>query len=431
MNHDRLTAEDPRLTSYVLGELDAADSAIVETALRTDPALRAEVDSIRRCATALESALAAEAVPVVPEAEPEATPRRARPRRRWIVFPQFYFVVGGLAAAGFAVVVAINRDDIEAKERLRAEHLRAAFVRRNTGATELIALPLAMETPSAAARGESLMLVPDFGEAAYANVRRFLAGGRLPPVEDVRPAELINALRYRLPVVPATTTEPVAAVLEKGVMPWAPARTLVRIGVRGRDVALPEVSSGGDDSAVRSQVTIARDVQIRVEFNPAWVAGYRLIGRDGESSTRDMPKDDLAAAEEWHARQTFTALYEITPVAPTGGDGVSTVRDAQTGDLLTVRVQFIAPSGGGRRTLEFSLAGRSDRAKVPSADFQLASAAADFALVLRHAPSRAGFAALQDVLSLAATTSGNAADDADGRSAEFFSLVRQAQLLME
>ena len=318
-------------------------------------------------------------------------------------------------------MVAINRDGIEAKERLRAEHLRAAFARRNTGATELIALPLAMETPGAAARGESLMLVPDFGEAAYANVRRFLAGGRLPPVEDVRPAELINALRYRLPVVPATTMEPVAAVLEKGVMPWTPARTLVRIGVRGRDVALSDVPP----------VTIARDVHILVEFNPTWVAGYRLIGRDGESSTRDVPKDDLASAEVWHSRQTFTALYEITPVAPTGGVGVSTLQDAQTGDLLTVRVQFIAPSGGGRRTLEFSLAGRSDGVKAPSADFQLAAAAADFALVLRHAPSRAGSAALQDVLSLAATASGNAADDADGRSAEFFSLVRQAQSLME
>jgi hypothetical protein len=195
------------------------------------------------------------------------------------------------------------------------------------------------------------VLTPGLGEAAFAGVRDHLAAGRLPPREAVRPAEFINAFRHRHPP-PAAGGEQLAAALELGDAPWAPERRLVRIGLQGRDALLAEARQGLVDGLAPNRAAVARDVRIQVEFNPAMVAGYRLIGREHEASARTTPIDELATAPELGASQAFTALYEIVPAAPS-------VVDARAGDLLTVRLQFAAPAGGARRTLEFNLASRS------------------------------------------------------------------------
>src|SRR4051812_3766508 len=121
--------DDPKLTAYALGELNGAERAEVESILKNDPAAQAAVDEIRALATRLESALAAEAL-AEPVAEAKAstnevsrlateakdptvsrTGARAADdpyRKKVIRFP--YVWVGALAAACFAVVVAL-RDD--------------------------------------------------------------------------------------------------------------------------------------------------------------------------------------------------------------------------------------------------------------------------------------------------------------------------------
>ena len=122
MNDQTLLPDDPRITAYALGELDGADRARVERALRDDPALRAQVEEIRATASQLESALAEEIFaeenslpPTVdplaaPAASPMATVRsRASDRHlrgpwaQLFQFPQLYFVVSGLAAACFVM----------------------------------------------------------------------------------------------------------------------------------------------------------------------------------------------------------------------------------------------------------------------------------------------------------------------------------------
>ena len=99
-NEPSLSPDDPLLTAYALGELDGPECATVEAALAANPALRSVVDNIRATADQLELALAAEPAPahsavVVP----------TRPRARVVRFPVAYYIIGGLAAASFAVMV--------------------------------------------------------------------------------------------------------------------------------------------------------------------------------------------------------------------------------------------------------------------------------------------------------------------------------------
>lgn len=439
MQPARLSPDDPRLTAYALGELDPAEAATVAAAVHADPALQAEVEGIRGCGAKLAAALAAEPLPGAAPAAP-LRPRPRPPTRRWNPFPQLYFVAGGLAAAGVAVLVAINRDDIVERERQRAESRREQAARGAASATTVVAIdlapatgavsdtgggPLTFATTGATTAGGPPVLTPGSGEAAFAAVRDHLASGRLPPREAVHPAEFINAFRYRQPPPPAAGEPPVAAALEVGDAPWAPERRLVRIGLQGRAVLLAEARQGLVDGLAPTRAAVVREVRIEVEFNPAIVAGYRLVGRERETAARTAPIDELATTSEFASGQTFTALYEIVPAVPS-------VVDASVGDLLTVRLQFATPAGGAPRTLAFSLAGRAAATTpAPSADFQLAAAAAEFAQVLRQGPTRADAATLRRIEQRAAAAAPDAPDEDGNRGAELVQLVRRAQALLE
>jgi len=113
MNASKFSPEDPKLTAYVLGELDAAEQAEVEARLRDDPEARAAVESIRATTQWIEGALAQEPLPEIepPRAVAEAAaadPYR-QPKAKILNFPRFYFVAGTLAAACFAVMVALHQ----------------------------------------------------------------------------------------------------------------------------------------------------------------------------------------------------------------------------------------------------------------------------------------------------------------------------------
>ena len=120
MNPNKLLPDDQRLTAYALGELEGDERAAVEAALRDDPTARATVENIRAMGAQLTAALASEPLPAVPAEAPLARAalvpddddrkRDDRPHPAWnlIRFPRLYYVVGGLAAAGVAVMVALR-----------------------------------------------------------------------------------------------------------------------------------------------------------------------------------------------------------------------------------------------------------------------------------------------------------------------------------
>lgn len=134
MNDFDIMPDDPRLTAYALGELEGDERASVEAAVRANPELRAAVDEIRATMVHLEAALAAEAAAddaggaaaletiaagakhMQPAAGGQAGGAGVRRGGKLIQFPQMYFVIGGLAAACVALIVAVNREGYAARE---------------------------------------------------------------------------------------------------------------------------------------------------------------------------------------------------------------------------------------------------------------------------------------------------------------------------
>jgi Ca-activated chloride channel family protein len=264
-------------------------------------------------------------------------------------------------------------------------------------------------------------------------LRQLLRAQRLPAPATIRPIELLNAFRYRSPATPAPDGAPLAATLEVGDTPWAPARKLVRIGVHGREVDLSETRQSLVDGLARTAATIARDVRIQVEFNPTLIAGYRLVGSSSDTLTADSPSTHLATAEQFFSGQGFCALFELVPAPaadPALGSNPNAPASPPLGGLLTVHLQFLPPEGGTVRTLDFSLASVAPDAPPASADFRLAAAVAEFALVLRSPPAD-GAKALRGALRGAETAVADTPADPAGQRAEFLSLVKLAQTLLE
>ncbi|MCF3652528.1 vWA domain-containing protein [Synoicihabitans lomoniglobus] len=448
----------------------------------------------------------------------------------------------------------------------------------------------------------------DVDTGSYANVRRFINSDQLPPVDAVRIEEMINAFSYNYPAPAMGSDAPFAASLEVASAPWAPEHRLVRIGLKGRDIAagqrapanlvflldvsgsmraenkLPLVKeamrllvgqlqaddrvaivtyagtsglalpstpatqrraiiaaldrlqpAGGTNGAMgihlaydiakanfvtgginrvilctdgdfnvgpsgqgdlgrlitekaESDVflttlgfgmgnyqdqtlerladmgngsygyidspkearrllveqvngtlaTIAKDVKIQVEFNPALVESYRLIGYENRALAKEDFANDQVDAGEIGAGHTVTALYEIVPVGGAAARGSAAVSDdlryqtvarslasEVSHELLTVKVRAKAPDQDASRRWDFPLVDQGAAFATASADFKFATAVAGFGMVLRDS-TFLGATTLRRVLDW-----GEAGMDYDpaGYRAEFIELVRRAEVL--
>ncbi|MFM9025730.1 MAG: von Willebrand factor type A domain-containing protein [Planctomycetaceae bacterium] len=191
-----------------------------------------------------------------------------------------------------------------------------------------------------------------------------------------------------------------------------------------------------------STITIAKDVKIQIEFNPATVASYRLIGYENRRLADADFRDDAQDAGEIGAGHTVTALYEIVPAGvATGGDGAGAEplkyqADAPrpaapvpagpaSGELLTVKLRFKEPEGDSSVLREFPLADRGGAFAAASADTRFAAAVAAFGMILRGSEFK-GEATLPLVATIAGAALGT---DEGGYRAEFLDLVRKAEMI--
>lgn len=191
-------------------------------------------------------------------------------------------------------------------------------------------------------------------------------------------------------------------------------------------------------------VPIAQDVKLQVEFNPAKVAEYRLIGYEKRHLTTEAFNDDRVDAGEVGAGHAVTALYEIVPVgapdpelAPPPVDELryaNLVAASQTihlkdndvaDELLTLKVRYKEPTERTVRKLEFPLKDAGKKFVNASDDFKFAAAVAAFGMVLRDSPYK-GTATLPEVAKWAED---GAHDDPGGRRTEFIDLVKKAESL--
>ncbi len=191
------------------------------------------------------------------------------------------------------------------------------------------------------------------------------------------------------------------------------------------------------DQLTGTLVTVAKDVKIQVEFNPARVAGYRLIGYENRMLNKEDFNDDTKDAGEIGAGHTVTALYEIVPAGKTvnTAPGVDPLRyqagqapppaEALSDEILTVKVRYKAPDGDSSTPLAFPLKGRPVAFEAADDDVRFASAVAAFGMLLRDSPHK-GDATYERVLDIALKAAGN---DRFGYRREFTELVRNAQAL--
>jgi Ca-activated chloride channel family protein len=179
-------------------------------------------------------------------------------------------------------------------------------------------------------------------------------------------------------------------------------------------------------------VTIAKDVKIQVEFNPAAVSAYRLIGYENRMLKNEDFNDDKKDAGEIGAGHSVTALYEIVP-AGVEIDAPSVdplkyqappqpARSASPDELVTVKLRYKAPDGETSRLLSTTL--RSQPQPL-TANLGFASAVAEVAMLLRGS-KHAGSAGFGTAVVRASKFRGV---DNEGYRAEFIKLAELASSL--
>jgi Ca-activated chloride channel family protein len=178
-------------------------------------------------------------------------------------------------------------------------------------------------------------------------------------------------------------------------------------------------------------VTVAKDVKIQVEFNPAKVGAYRLIGYENRLLEREDFNDDTKDAGEIGAGHTVTALYELVPPGePIDGPDVDPLKYQETtrssasssNELMTVKLRYKSPQEERSKLMTVPLA---DRSGGLSPNIGFAASVAEFGMLLRKSEHK-GRATWSSVLDLARRFRG---EDLDGYRAEFIRLVELASAL--
>ena len=182
--------------------------------------------------------------------------------------------------------------------------------------------------------------------------------------------------------------------------------------------------------------TIAKDVKLQIEFNPALVQGYRLIGYENRMLAKEDFNDDKKDAGELGSGHTVTALYEIIPI------GVKTdllkkvdtlkyqqpegfTRSVLNTEIMTIKLRYKQPDGSISKLIEVPVIDQNKALALTSENFRFAASVAEFGLLLRNSSFKQA-ASFNSVTSLAYGALGT---DVAGYRKEFIQLVQKASPL--
>src|SRR4051794_2233043 len=160
-------------------------------------------------------------------------------------------------------------------------------------------------------------------------------------------------------------------------------------------------------------VTIAKDVKVQIEFDPARVESYRQIGYENRALENKDFEDDMKDAGELGAGHSVTALYEIVPK----GDG--------KGELAKVRLRYKQPAGDTSQLIASAVVDNGASEYAASADHKFAAAVAELGMLLRDSKHK-GSATFADVAALARSARGA---DIDGYRDELLRMVDTSNAL--
>lgn len=181
--------------------------------------------------------------------------------------------------------------------------------------------------------------------------------------------------------------------------------------------------------------TIAKDVKLQVEFNPAKVQAYRLIGYENRVLKNEDFNNDKKDAGDLGSGHTVTALYEIIPVGvdskffsiddlkyqkPVVGRTAATSKE-----LMTIKFRYKEPDGSVSKLIVHALRDGLTPAESTSENFRWSAAVASFGMLLRDS-EYAGDFTYEDVVMLAGGARGR---DARGYRGEFINMVKSFSLL--
>ena len=186
--------------------------------------------------------------------------------------------------------------------------------------------------------------------------------------------------------------------------------------------------------------TVAKDVKLQLEFNPAFVKAYRLIGYENRMLQNEDFNDDKKDAGEMGSGHTVTALYEIVP---TGVESqyLKTIDKlkyqkteekypsnlVKSEEVLTVKLRYKLPDGNKSQLMEKAVNNESIAFNHASENFIFAASVAEFGLILRDSEYK-GLASFEHVIESAKKAKGL---DDEGYRSEFIKLVKTAKLLQK
>ncbi|WP_414513661.1 YfbK domain-containing protein [Nostoc sp. PCC 9305] len=185
--------------------------------------------------------------------------------------------------------------------------------------------------------------------------------------------------------------------------------------------------------------TIAKDVKIQVEFNPAKVQAYRLIGYENRLLQNQDFNDDKKDAGDIGAGHSVTALYEIIPTGTQSDVKLpeidplryqrsgETASDAAGNELMQVKLRYKSPQDSTSQLITQTIQDDDLRTdQIPSTNLRFAAAVATFGMVLRDSEYK-GDASYDLVMKLATQGKG---EDQEGYRGEFIRLVEQSRGLI-
>jgi Ca-activated chloride channel homolog len=179
--------------------------------------------------------------------------------------------------------------------------------------------------------------------------------------------------------------------------------------------------------------TIAKDVKLQIEFNPAKVRAYRLVGYENRLLNKEDFNNDKKDAGDIGSGHTVTALYELIPVGVESDfiEDVDPLKYSTSGkstlgrndELMNIKFRYKQPDGEKSRLIEHVV--ENDKVAKTSDNFRFVAAVAEFGMLLNNSAFRQG-SSFESARKLA---NGAIGDDEEGYRKEFIELIAKARRL--
>ena len=246
------------------------------------------------------------------------------------------------------------------------------------------------------------------GTLSFRRVGRAIRKGELPEADTVKIEELINYFYYDYPQPQGDDL--ISVTTELSQCPWNPSHRLLHIGLKGKVIY--------GDGLRDSQFVLARDVTIRVTFNPGKVQAYRLIGYGSRTPKVGGYGRSNVGASEIRAGQRITSLYEIIPSHSAPGN-------EQGSETASVLISYREPNSIMPQQVTHLVYDQTETGAATTDNFKISAAVAQFGMILKN-PELKDESSLNQILQLAKDAVG---EDKYGYRKQFIQMVEEYKKL--